>query len=375
LIGLEGSALSQAFVQLDRLNKSYGPLTAVTELSLSIAKGEALTLLGPSGCGKTTTLRMVAGLETPNSGTISFDGVPVVSIAERINLPPERRNIGMVFQSYAIWPHMTVGQNVAFPLKVRGVSSAQIQDRVRAALAMVGLHGLDDRPATRLSGGQQQRVALARALIHEPALLLLDEPLSNLDVKLREQMRVELKLLQAKLGLTLIYVTHDQIEALSLSDRIAVLNKGRIEQIGRPRDLYERPETPFVRDFLGKSITLTGRVRGTEHGRAAVTLAGGDGQDAIITCPIADGLSLEAGRAVQISVRPEAISVDHGADGTAGVLTGIVEAVLYQGERSECEVRVGDAAITVYLPPEATIARGDKIALRIAADAPRLWPT
>src|SRR5579862_4809811 len=233
----EERPLPQGFVRLDRLSKRFGPLTAVEDLSLEIGKGEAVTLLGPSGCGKTTTLRMIAGLETPNTGTISFNGIPVVSIADGINLPPERRKIGMVFQSYAIWPHMSVAQNVAFPLKVRHVPAAEIRARVAAALAMMGLAGLDDRPATRLSGGQQQRVALARALIHEPALLLLDEPLSNLDphllaqlhveiaqrlveqqqrrlVKLREQMRVELRLLQARLGLSLVYVTHDQTEAL-----------------------------------------------------------------------------------------------------------------------------------------------------------------
>jgi ABC-type Fe3+/spermidine/putrescine transport system ATPase subunit len=242
---------------------------------------------------------------------------------------------------------------------------------VRAALAMIGLGGLEDRPATRLSGGQQQRVALARALIHEPALLLLDEPLSNLDVKLREQMRVELKLLQARLGLTLIYVTHDQSEALSLSDRIAVLNRGRIEQIGTPRELYERPETPFVRDFLGKSVTLSGRVRSLANGRAAVELAGDGGS--VIDCAIPVGLDLVPGREVEISVRPEAVRLADKANGDAGTLHGIVEAVLYQGERSECEVKVGGAAVPIYLPPDTSALRGDKIALAIARDAARLW--
>ena len=363
--------MPQAFVQLDRLSKRYGPVTAVDTLSLGIAKGEALTLLGPSGCGKTTTLRMVAGLETPDTGTIAFEGRPVVSVADRINLPPEKRNIGMVFQSYAIWPHMTVAQNVGFPLKVRHVDSATIRDRVRSALAMIGLQGLEDRPATRLSGGQQQRVALARALIHEPALLLLDEPLSNLDVKLREQMRVELKLLQARLNLTLIYVTHDQSEALSLSDRIAVLNRGRIEQIGSPRELYERPATPFVRDFLGKSVTLTGSVKSIAAGRATVELAG-DGT-AVIDCAIPAGLDLSPGRAVDISVRPEAVRLADIANGDAGILHGTIEAVLYQGERSECEVKIGGVAIPVYLPTDTPALRGDKIALSIQRDAPRLW--
>jgi iron(III) transport system ATP-binding protein len=363
--------VSQAFVRLDRLSKSFGPVVAVDDLSLELARGEALTLLGPSGCGKTTTLRMVAGLETPSSGAISFDGQTVVSVADGVNLPPERRNIGMVFQSYAIWPHMTVAQNVAFPLKVRHVDGAAIRERVRAALAMTGLAGLDDRPATRLSGGQQQRVALARALIHEPALLLLDEPLSNLDVKLREQMRLELKLLQVRLGLTLIYVTHDQSEALSLSDRIAVLNRGRVEQVGSPRALYERPETPFVRDFLGKSVTLPGRIKGIATGRVAVELACDAG--AVIDCPLPAGLDLSAGREVEISVRPEALCLAGNANGHAGTLHGVVEAVLYQGERSECEVKIGGAAISVYLPPDTRAARGDRIAIAIARDAPRLW--
>jgi len=363
--------LSQAFVQLDRLNKNYGPVPAVTDLSLDIAQGEALTLLGPSGCGKTTTLRMVAGLEKPDAGAIRFGGKPVVSIADRINLPPEKRNIGMVFQSYAIWPHMTVAQNVGFPLKVRRVDAATIRERVRKALAMIGLGGLEDRPATRLSGGQQQRVALARALIHEPALLLLDEPLSNLDVKLREQMRVELKLLQARLGLTLIYVTHDQSEALSLSDRIVVLNRGRIEQIGSPRVLYEQPATPFVRDFLGKSVTLPGRVKSIAAGRAAVEL-GSDGSDgsALIECAVPAGLDLAAGREIDISLRPEAIRL---ADGQGSTLHGIVEAVLYQGERSECEVKIGAKALSIYLPSGSHAAPGDKIALAIEPDAARLW--
>ncbi len=364
--------MPQDFVRLDRLSKRFGPLTAVEDLSLAIGKGEALTLLGPSGCGKTTTLRMIAGLETPNTGTISFDGVPVLSTADGINLPPERRKIGMVFQSYAIWPHMTVAQNVAFPLKVRRVSAAEIQTRVAATLAMMGLAGLEDRPATRLSGGQQQRVALARALIHEPALLLLDEPLSNLDVKLREQMRVELKLLQARLGLTLIYVTHDQTEALSLSDRIALLNRGRIEQIGSPRALYEHPETPFVRDFLGKSVTLSGCIRGIANGRVAIELACAGGS--VIDCQAPAGLDLSPGREIEISVRPEAVRLARTDDGETNTLRGVVEATLYQGERSECEIRIGDAAVLVYMPPDMSFARGDSIALAIARDAARIWP-
>jgi iron(III) transport system ATP-binding protein len=365
-------SLTHAFVRLDRLSKHFGPLAAVSELSLEVARGEALTLLGPSGCGKTTTLRMIAGLETPDDGAITFDGAPVFSRTKRINLPPERRNIGMVFQSYAIWPHMSVAQNVAFPLKVRGVPSIEVRERVRAALAMIGLEGLEDRPATRLSGGQQQRVALARALIHEPGLILLDEPLSNLDVKLREQMRVEIKLLQRRLGLTLIYVTHDQTEALSLSDRIALLNRGQIEQIGSPRALYELPETEFVRDFLGKSVTLPGRVRSVTNGKVAVELA--YGKHGVIECR-APGADLAPGRQVEISVRPESVRVAEPAEQAAGgTLEGVVEAVLYQGERSECEVRLGAGSILVYVAPDRALAPGDQIILAVASETARIWP-
>jgi ABC-type Fe3+/spermidine/putrescine transport system ATPase subunit len=360
------------FVRLDRLSKRYGPIAAVSELSLEVARGEALTLLGPSGCGKTTTLRMIAGLETPDEGAIWFDGTPVVSVPERVNLPPERRNIGMVFQSYAIWPHMTVAQNVAFPLKVRRLPGEEVRARVRAALAMIGLEGLEDRPATRLSGGQQQRVALARALIHEPGLILLDEPLSNLDVKLREQMRVEIKLLQRRLGFTLIYVTHDQTEALSLSDRIALMNRGRIEQLGNPRTLYENPATEFVRDFLGKSVTLSGKVRGAANGKVAVELA--CGERPVIACAAPVG-ALAPGQAVEISVRPEFVRLAEAEDRAAGgTLEGVVEAVLYQGERSECEVRLGDEAIRVYVAADRGIAPGDRIALALASGAARVWP-
>ena len=358
-----------AFVRLESLSKRYGPVAAVQNLSLEVARGEALTLLGPSGCGKTTTLRMIAGLEAPDEGAIWFDGVPVVSVAKRLNLPPERRNIGMVFQSYAIWPHMTVAQNVAFPLKVRGVPAGKVRERVRAALAMIGLEGLEDRPATRLSGGQQQRVALARALIHEPGLVLLDEPLSNLDVKLREQMRVEIKLLQHRLGLTLVYVTHDQTEALGLSDRVAVMNRGRIEQIGDPRALYENPATEFVRDFLGKSVTLSGYVRGIANGKVAIELA--YGARPVIDCS-APAAVLALGSRVAVSVRPEAVRVAEPAD--RGTLEGIVGAVLYQGERSECEVRLGDEAILVYVAADRAVAPGDRIALALAAEAARVWP-
>jgi ABC-type Fe3+/spermidine/putrescine transport system ATPase subunit len=362
---------TEPFLKLSRLCKSFGGITAVADLSLDIARGEALTLLGPSGCGKTTTLRMIAGLESPNSGTIYLDGKPLV--APGIELPPERRGMGMVFQSYAIWPHMTVAGNVGFPLKMRRVGAGEIRARVSRALAMVGLAGYEDRPAPALSGGQQQRVALARALVYEPQILLLDEPLSNLDVKLREQMCIEIKLLQTRLGLTVIYVTHDQSEALGLSDRIAMFNRGRIEQIGTPRELYERPCTPFVRDFLGKSTRLAGRIERIDHDGALVALE--DGHGTTLACQRPDNPALVPGSAVEVSVRPEAIVVDIDANGTApGTLLGVVEAVLYQGERSECEVRVGSQSALVFVSPKTKIERNAKIKLRIPPEAASVWP-
>jgi iron(III) transport system ATP-binding protein len=237
---------------LTNVVKRFGHLTAVDHLNLDVQEGEFLTLLGPSGCGKSTTLRLIAGLERPNEGTIKLGDRIMSSGESRVFTPPEKRGMGMVFQSYAVWPHMTVAQNVGFPLKLRRVPRAEQQERVSNALRMVGLEGLESRGATQLSGGQQQRVALARALVHNPSVLLLDEPLSNLDAKLREQMRLELRLLQRRLQITTIFVTHDQAEAMVLSDRIIVMNHGHVEQIGGPDEIYERPNTRFVMDFVGR---------------------------------------------------------------------------------------------------------------------------
>jgi ABC-type Fe3+/spermidine/putrescine transport system ATPase subunit len=240
-------SIGETVLRLAGVSKLFGLAPAVDRVSLEIQRGEIFTLLGPSGCGKTTTLRLVAGLERPDAGEIVLRGRVVASAARRLFVAPHKRNLGMVFQSYAIWPHMTVFENVAYPLRLRGTTGAVVRDKVVRVLDLVGLSGLEERSATLLSGGQMQRLALCRSLVYEPDLLLLDEPFSNLDAKLREQMRVELKLLQRRLGVTVLFVTHDQIEALSLSDRIAVMQRGRVEQVGTPRDLYERPGSPFVR--------------------------------------------------------------------------------------------------------------------------------
>ena len=241
--------MSDVVLRLDRVSRVFGTTKAVDEVSLEVNAGEVFTLLGPSGCGKTTTLRLIAGLERPDSGDIWLRDRRVASVSNRIFVPPHQRQMGMVFQSYAIWPHMNVAQNVGYPLRVRKVGRNEIKERVARTLALVGLEGLEERPAPLLSGGQQQRVALARALIYEPEVLLLDEPFSNLDTKLREQMRVEVKQLQQRIGVTVLFVTHDQTEALSLSDRIAVMELGHVIQVGAPKALYEAPAAPFVRDF------------------------------------------------------------------------------------------------------------------------------
>jgi ABC-type Fe3+/spermidine/putrescine transport system ATPase subunit len=301
----------------------------VDGISFSVARGEFFTLLGPSGCGKTTTLRLLAGLEDPDAGDITLDGQCMAAPERGILVPPDKRGIGMMFQSYAIWPHMNVFENVAFPLRVRRVAGDVIRQRVSQSLEMVGLGGMELRGATQLSGGQQQRVALARAIVHTPTLLLLDEPLSNLDVKLREQMRTELRALQTRLNLAVVYVTHDQDEALAMSDRIAVLNKGRVEQIGTPVELYEHPRTRFVSEFLGRTIILNGTVH-HNAGRSTVDVQG-SGQIMIqkLDAPFSDG------QAVRVLSRPEDIALLPGGDGQPNQITGIIERIAYMGNHLE----------------------------------------
>jgi ABC-type Fe3+/spermidine/putrescine transport system ATPase subunit len=250
-----------AHIEVEELEVHYGRVPAVDGVSFRVAPGEQLTLLGPSGCGKTTTLRAIAGLEQPTAGEIRIGGTPVYSSARRINVPAERRGLSMVFQSYAIWPHMSVFENVAYGLRVRNESGDEIARKVDRALDMVQMRELRERSAAALSGGQQQRVALARAFVFSPAVLLFDEPLSNLDAKLRADMRIELRELQHRLGLTSVYVTHDLEEALAMSDRIVVMRNGRIEQIGTPAEIYDLPRNAFVADFIGSANLIRGRLR------------------------------------------------------------------------------------------------------------------
>jgi ABC-type Fe3+/spermidine/putrescine transport system ATPase subunit len=366
----------ETVLRLAGVSKLFGPAPAVDGASLEIQRGEVFTLLGPSGCGKTTTLRLVAGLERPDAGEITLRGRVVASAARRLFVAPHKRNLGMVFQSYAIWPHMTVFENVAYPLRLRGTKGTVVRDKVVRVLDLVGLSGLEERSATLLSGGQMQRLALCRSLVYEPDLLLLDEPFSNLDAKLREQMRVELKLLQRRLGVTVLFVTHDQIEALSLSDRIAVMQRGRVEQVGAPRDLYERPGSPFVRDFLGQTVILRGRVAGGEPGAVMVKLDGALG-GRLVTGRGASEATLAPGAEAYVAIRPEDIEVT-AADGASpkhSALPGVIEALLFVGDRYEARVSLGgEQRILLLLPRARECREGQRLQLGFPTEAVSVWP-
>ncbi|HEX2312462.1 MAG TPA: ABC transporter ATP-binding protein [Thermomonospora sp.] len=337
---------------------------AVDDVSFEIREGELYTLLGPSGCGKTSTLRSVAGLERPDGGRIVIDGTVVTGGPADAFVPPNKRDIGMVFQSYGIWPHMTVFDNAAFPLQVAKskLPKKVIRERVEQALAAVHLAGYETRMATRLSGGQQQRLALARALVRRPKLLLLDEPLSNLDAKLRQAMRAELSSLQQQLGITALYVTHDQAEALSMSSRIAVMSAGRIVQEGSPRDIYQRPATRFVADFVGTTNLLRGTVTGGNGGTRVRTELGE------LAAPETAGV--KAGDAVLVAVRPESVRLHLADPGPApNVVRGEVDRVMFVGECVDCHVRVGEATWVTRQPPQLTAGPGAEAWLELPAEA------
>jgi iron(III) transport system ATP-binding protein len=339
-----------------------GTVKAVDGVTFEIEDGKIFSLLGPSGCGKTTTLRCVAGLEKPESGFIEMDGEVFFSSEPEAFLPPNKRPIGMVFQSYAIWPHMTVFNNVAYPLRAGKDKRPrkEIAARVEKALATVRLEGLESRPATRLSGGQQQRLALARALVREPRLLLLDEPLSNLDAKLREDMRIELKALQRKLKLTSLYVTHDQSEALGLSNEIAVMNAGVIQQVGKPREIYDQPANRFVAEFVGSTNWLTGTVaQHLEDEKDGFRLVLVDTPQGQLTC--VSSTPPPVGASILVSIRPEFLEIHPQGSTAPNVLEGVVEIQLFVGEYVDCAVRVGDHLLKARLHPTTRVRRGDKI--------------
>jgi iron(III) transport system ATP-binding protein len=333
--------------------KTGDEVKAVRGVTFRVERGEFFTLLGPSGCGKTTTLRCVAGLEQPNGGSIRVGEKTVYSAAERRVVPPNKRDIGMVFQSYAIWPHMSVYDNVAFPLRVqrKEKSKESIREHVSRSLATVGLSGYERRSATALSGGQQQRLALARALVWEPKLLLLDEPLSNLDAKLREELRVELKRLQRELGITSVYVTHDQVEALAMSDRVAVMDQGRIVQLGPPREIYLQPRSLFVARFVGNTNLVPGVLT-----RACEAENPGEVRTAAGTLKGVAGERLDAGQQVLLSIRPEDVTL------TAS-----------EGTSRKADNRVQDGSNLLAGRAAATQFLGETAEYRIDVDLPRLF--
>ena len=347
-------------IRLVDLAKHFRDVRAVDGVSLDIGAGEFFSLLGPSGCGKTTTLRMIGGFELPTGGRIELRGRDVT------NDPPDKRPVNMVFQNYALFPHLDVGENIAFGLRRKNVDKADIKRRVHEALELVHLTGYEKRKPNQLSGGQQQRVALARALVNRPNVLLLDEPLGALDLKLRKALQVELKRVQSEVGITFVYVTHDQEEALTMSDRIAVMNRGKVEQLGSPEELYEHPTTRFVADFIGTTNLLTGSVESADGaaGTAHVRLEGGD------ACVVA-GTGLAVGRMVELSVRPESVFIK-AANGRSpdgpDPIRGTVEQVAYLGGNVQYQVRTnGGLSITALAPK--TEQR-----LPVGSDVDVAWP-
>jgi len=356
-------------IRIENLSVSYqsaaGEVQAVRGIDIDIAAGQFYTLLGPSGCGKTTTLRCLAGLEQPSAGTITIGGQVVFSSAQQVMVPAYKRDIGMVFQSYAIWPHMNVFENVAFPLReMRGrFSRKEIREKVLNALTLVQLDGYAERPAPFLSGGQQQRLALARAIVREPKVLLLDEPLSNLDAKLREATRTEIRDLVKRLDITTVYVTHDQLEALTMSDVVAVMQEGRIVQEGSPAAIYGQPKERFVADFIGLSNFVKGRITSLPQngsGLGIVETASGS-----VRCQLPD--SAATGNPVVLVIRPEDMQIVMSRQ-SGNVVEGQVLSTMFMGDATECQVALKDTVLRLKVHPTTKLARGDTVLVELPAE-------
>ena len=354
------------YLILEKISKTFPPrggiaeVNAVLDADLQISRGELVTLLGPSGCGKTTTLRMIAGFEFPTSGRIFLDGKEINA------LPPNKRDMSMVFQSYAIFPHLNVYENIAYGLNVQHLSNAEIERRVGAVMGLVELTGFEKRAPNQLSGGQQQRVALARALVMEPKVLLMDEPLSNLDAKLRESMRSEIRRIQRSLGITSVYVTHDQIEAMTLSDRVVVMNKGLIEQVGTPVEVYRHPRTRFVADFIGRANFIQGTVVSGRPGDLTVKVF----DQTVRLSTVQDSFS--QGAQLTLIARPEMIRL-----GAQGELSGIVRRAAYLGNMFDYDIEVGGQLLSVVdTDPRHTamVAEGETVGLSLLADCIHILP-
>lgn len=361
------AALNRGTIAFRGITKRFGSVVAVDGIDLEVGAGEFLSLLGPSGSGKSTLLMIVAGFETPTSGSIAVGERDLTYVA------PNKRGIGMVFQRYALFPHMTVAQNVAFPLRMRGVLKTEIGPRVERALALVHLQHYGARMPGQLSGGQQQRVAVARALVFEPRVLLMDEPLGALDKKLREELQIEIKKLHERLGVTIIYVTHDQEEALTMSDRIAVMDKGKIQQVGSPTALYHAPNSSFVADFIGKMNFLNGYVQAIDEARVNILVAGG-----IVGIPrsqLAPGTALVTGQPIRIAARPESIAV---TETSAGSISGEIETSVFLGSHRKLIVRTDDGTqLQIQVPSSSRASnepRRGRTHLTIDATAVRLFP-
>ena len=341
-----------AFIEIYNLFKRFKEVVAINRIQLEVNQGEMLTLLGPSGCGKTTTLRCIAGLERPDEGDIIIEGKPMLS---KGFVPPAKRGIGMVFQNYAVWPHMKVFNNIVYGLKLQKIPRASIQEKAQKVLELVGLKGLDDRYPSQLSGGQQQRVALARALVTNPKVLLLDEPLSNLDAKLREELRFEIKSLVRRMGITSVYVTHDQAEAMVISDRIAVMDSGNVVQIGKPEDIYEKPATKFVADFIGTTNFIAGEIIRVEADTKKAVMRTEFGEE--LLCQTSDIGATVPGAQVSASIRPEDIEVVTNASGhQENLFKGTIANKAYLGNFLYFFVNINQTHIRVqaphYLPQE-----------------------
>jgi spermidine/putrescine ABC transporter ATP-binding subunit len=348
-------------VSLENVSKYFGEVIAANKVNLNIKDGEFFTFLGPSGCGKTTTMRMIAGLEFPSDGKILYDEKDVTQ------LPSFKRNTGMVFQNYALWPHMKVRENVAYGLEVRKISKDEVDRRVQEVIDLVGLKGMGDRFPNQLSGGQQQRVALARVLVIEPDILLLDEPLSNLDAKLRVEMREEIKDIQRKLGITTIYVTHDQEEAMAVSDRIAIQNHGKIMQVGTPKEIYDKPENLFIATFIGKGALIEGMVE--ELGEYAKVTIGESYLEGVNT----GESELEDAEHVACVIRPESFFLE-APDESHNILEGIIEWSAFVGPLVEVKVKIGETSLMIDAPTNREYVAGETLKVYVSKDKTIVLP-